>query len=131
MILDSSAVCAVAFDEPQGAAVLERIEAAEHLRMSAATMVELAAVLARSGRPEVGRRAERLLAAWDVDIVPFDAAQVQVASQAYREYGRGSGHRAALNLGDCYAYALSATAGEPLLFVGDDFPHTDVEVALR
>lgn len=131
MILDTSAVCAVAFDEAEGPALLERIEAADQLRISAATVVELMAVLARSGRPEVGRRVERLLAAWEVDVAPFDAAQAQVASQAYRDYGRGSGHRAALNLGDCYSYALAATAGEPLLFLGDDFPHTDVEVALR
>ena len=131
MILDTSAVCAVAFDEAAGPALLASIEAAEHLRISAATMVELTAVLARSGRPEVGRRVERLLAAWDVDVAAFDAAQAQVASQAYRDYGRGSGHRAALNLGDCYSYALAVTVGEPLLFSGDDFPHTDVEVALR
>jgi ribonuclease VapC len=131
VILDTSAVCAVAFDEAEGPALLECIEAAEHLRISAATVVELMAVLARSGRPEVGRRVERLLAAWEVDVAPFDAAQAQVASQAYRDYGRGSGHRAALNLGDCYSYALAVTVGEPLLFLGDDFPHTDVEVALR
>jgi ribonuclease VapC len=131
VILDTSAVCAVALDEAEGPALLECVEAAERLRISAATVVELTAVLARSGRPEVGRRVERLLAAWDVDVAPFDAAQAQVASRAYRDYGRGSGHRAALNLGDCYSYALAVTAGEPLLFLGDDFPHTDVEVALR
>lgn len=131
MILDTSAVCAVAFGEAEGPALLECIQAADQLRISAATAVELTAVLARSGRPEVGRRVERLLAAWEVDVAPFDAAQAQVASQAYRDYGRGSGHRAALNLGDCYSYALAVTVGEPLLFLGDDFPHTDVEVALR
>jgi ribonuclease VapC len=131
VILDTSAVCAVAFGEAEGPALLECIQAADQLRISAATAVELTAVLARSGRPEVGRRVERLLAAWEVDVAPFDAAQAQVASQAYRDYGRGSGHRAALNLGDCYSYALAVTVGEPLLFLGDDFPHTDVEVALR
>lgn len=131
MILDTSAVCAVAFDEPEGPAVLECIEGAEQLRISAATVVELTAVLARSGRPEVGHRVERLLAAWEVEFAPLDAAQAKVASQAYRDYGRGSGHRAALNLGDTFSYALAVTAREPLLFVGDDFPHTDVEAALR
>lgn len=131
MILDTSAVCAVAFGEAEGPGLLECIQAADQLRISAATVVELTAVLARSGRPEVGRRVERLLAAWEVDVAPFDAAQAQVASQAYRDYGRGSGHRAALNLGDCYSYALAVTVGEPLLFLGEDFPHTDVEVALR
>jgi ribonuclease VapC len=131
VILDTSAVCAVAFDEAEAPALLECIEAADQLRISAATVVELMAVLARSGRPEVGRRVERMLAAWEVDVAPFDAAQAHVASQAYRDYGRGSGHLAALNLGDCYSYALAVTVGEPLLFLGDDFPHTDVEVALR
>ena len=131
MILDTSAVCAVAFGEAEGPALLECIQAADHLRISAATVVELTAVLARAGRPEVGRRVERLLAAWEVDVASFDAAQAQVASRAYRDYGRGSGHRAALNLGDCYSYALAVGAGEPLLFVGDDFRHTDVEVVPR
>jgi ribonuclease VapC len=131
VILDTSAVCAVVFDEARASAILERVESAEHVRISAATFVELMAVLARSGRPELGRRVERLLAAWEVEVVAFDAGQAQVASQAYRDYGRGSGHRAALNLGDCYSYALAVAVGESLLFVGDDFIHTDVEVARR
>ncbi len=91
--------------------------------------MELNAVLARWLRPEDQRRVERLLDAWRIELVPFDAAQAEIATQAYRDFGRGSGHRAALNLGDCYSYALASVAGEPLLFVGDDFVRTDVVAA--
>lgn len=62
---------------------------------------------------------------------PFDAEQARIAADAYRLFGRGSGHRASLNYGDCFSYALAIARDEPLLFVGDDFQHTDVRVALR
>jgi len=69
---------------------------------------------------------DALLTTLNIAIVPFDEAQAQVARQAYRDFGRGSGHPAKLNLGDCFTYALAARTLEPLLFVGDDFPHTDL-----
>ena len=94
--------------------------------MSAATAVEINAVLTRRLRPEDQRRVERLLDVWGIELVPFDAAQAGIATRAYRDFGRGSGHPAALNLGDCHSYALAIVANEPLLFVGDDFVHTDV-----
>ena len=129
MILDTSAVCAICFDEPGAHTLLDALESAASLKISAPTVVELNAVLIRSGPPQVQRRVERLLEAWEVEVVPFDGVHAAVASRAYRDYGRGTGHPAALNLGDCYSYALAVTANEPLLFVGDDFAHTDVDRA--
>jgi ribonuclease VapC len=73
---------------------------------------------------------DRLLRAYEIQIVPFDEEQARVAAQAYRDYGRGSGHPAGLNLGDTYSYALAHVTGEPLLFVGDDFVHTDIRPVL-
>lgn len=64
-----------------------------------------------------------------IETVPFDAEQAVSATRAYRDFGRGSGHPAGLNLGDCYAYALADVTGEPLLYVGDDFSHTDIPAA--
>lgn len=94
--------------------------------MSAATYVELCAVLYRRGRPEVSRMVDRLLSAYGIRIEAFDADQARVAAQAYRDYGRGSGHPAGLNLGDSYSYALAAMTDEPLLYLGNDFAHTDI-----
>ena len=76
------------------------------------------------------RQVDRLLDAWGVELASFDADQARVAQQAYRDYGRGSGHPAQLNLGDCFSYALATVADEPLLYVGDDFAHTDIPSAL-
>ena len=92
--------------------------------------MELRAVLQRRDRPEIARMADRLLAAYGIEIEIFDAEQARVAAQAYRDYGRGSGHRARLNPGDSYSYALAHIAGEPLVFLGDDFIHTDIRSAL-
>lgn len=130
MILDTSAIVAVIDDETYADAIAERIAAAPRLAMSAATLVELTGVLMRYARPELHAAVERRLSGWGVEIVPFDADQARVAQQAYRDYGRGSGHPARLNLGDCYSYALAVVARDELLYVGDDFSRTDVRSAL-
>lgn len=131
MILDSSAAIAIATKEPSRPALLEVLTRATTVRISAATVVEIHAVLYRTGRVDVLRRVERMLAEFGVETIAFDAEQARLASDAYRDYGRGSGHPANLNLGDCYSYALAAQRNEPLLFVGDDFTHTDLESALN
>lgn len=130
MIVDTSAVMAVVAQEPGGDAVEEALATSPASQMSAATLVELTAVLQRYGRVEVHRMVDRLLGVWDVEIVPFDAEQARIAQQAYRDYGRGSGHAAALNLGDCFSYALATVTGRPLLYVGKDFAATDIPSAL-
>ena len=78
----------------------------------------------------LSRKVDDLVASLDLRVVPFDAEQAAVARQAYRDDGRGSGHPAALNVGDCFSYALASVRREPLLFVGDDFTHTDVRSVL-
>jgi ribonuclease VapC len=78
----------------------------------------------------VSRRLDELLAAADIVIEPMTVEQARIARDAYRDFGKGSGHPARLNLGDCFAYALAIEMGEPLLFLGDDFRATDVTPAL-
>ena len=134
MIIDSSAVVAVVQDEPAGPAVLAALRAARRsgspAALSSATFVELGVVVDGRRNPVLSRRVDDLLRDAAVDVVPFDADQARVARQAYRDYGRGSGHAARLNLGDCFSYALASVRREPLLFVGDDFTHTDVRSVL-
>ena len=81
--------------------------------------------------PVISRRLDELLALYAVRVEPFTAEHAALARAAYRDYGRGSGHPAKLNLGDCSSYALARATGEPLLFKGDDFSETDLVAALR
>ncbi|MBC7308694.1 MAG: type II toxin-antitoxin system VapC family toxin [Actinomycetales bacterium] len=125
MIIDSSALMAVLSDERLSERLLTAIARAEDCRISAASLVEIGIVAdARSTRH--GERLDALLAALEIRVEPVTVRQAEVARLAYRRFGRGSGSKAGLNFGDCFAYALSVTAGEPLLFVGNDFTHTDV-----
>ncbi|WP_234988284.1 type II toxin-antitoxin system VapC family toxin [Demequina sp. NBRC 110056] len=117
--------------EPGFETLTAQLARERHTRISAATLVEIHAVIYRRGKVENLRRAQRLLEQFDVETVPLDADQSRIAGEAYRDYGRGSGHLADLNLGDCFSYALAIARDEPLLFVGDDFTHTDVRVALK
>lgn len=97
--------------------------------MSAGTYQELGLVVDRVGDPALSRQLDRLLESWGVIIEPVTASLARLARSAYRDYGRGSGHRAQLNFGDCFAYALASQTGEPLLSVGDDFSATDLTSA--
>ena len=97
--------------------------------MSAASWLEVA-IVADNRSTTHGERLDRLVSTLDIEVVPVTVRQAEVARLAYRRYGRGSGSAARLNYGDCFAYALSVVAGEPLLFVGDDFTHTDVASAI-
>lgn len=130
MVLDTSAVAAVLFNEP-GAAALERQIADDPVRlMSAATWVEATIVVeARLGEAG-GREFDLWLQRADVEIVPVDAEQADMARRAWRRFGKGR-HPAALNYGDCFAYALAMTRDDTLLFTGDDFSRTDVVAAGR
>ena len=131
MIVDTSAVVAILLGEAGWEALANAVLADSDPKMSAATTVELHAVAGARGGPAQSRRIDALLKALRIRIVDFDAEQSGIARQAYRDFGKGSGHRAKLNLGDCFSYALAAVAGEPLLFVGEDFVHTDLEAVLR
>jgi ribonuclease VapC len=131
MIVDSSAVVAVLNQEDGWRDFDTALREANHPQMSAATYVELGIVVDRLGDPSVSRRLDRLLDSWGVEVVPLTAAQARTARAAHRDYGRGSGHSAKLNLGDCFAYALAYETGQQLLFKGDDFGHTDIEPARK
>jgi len=130
MIVDASALIAVLRDEPEAAAFAQAIAAARRRRISAVSYVETAAVIDGSGDPVASRRLDELLRAAEMSIEAVTAEQAQVARAAYRDFGQGSGHPARLNLGDCFAYALAKVTGEPLLFKGEDFQHTDLTAAV-
>lgn len=129
MIIDTSAIVAIALNGPERDRLVDAILHAPAARISAASVVEISAVLMRRMAPEDFRRVERLIDQLGIETVPFDAEQAASATRSYRDFGRGSGHPAGLNLGDCYSYALADVTGEPLLYVGDDFAHTDTTAA--
>lgn len=128
MILDTSAIVAILegeSDEPRLIAVLDQ---ADVIRVSAATVVE-AGIVVEARRGEAGgRELDLLLHRIRAEVVSVTAEQAELARVAYRQFGKGI-HPAALNFGDCFVYALAASLGEPVLFVGQDFAKTDVESA--
>ena len=130
MIVDASALIAILRDEPEGRACANALADAETCRISAANYVEAAVVIDGSRDPVASRRFDELCDVIGLVIEPVTATQARIARDAYRDFGRGSGHPANLNFGDCFAYALAKIAHEPLLFKGDDFPHTDIASAL-
>ena len=127
MIVDSSAVVAILRDEPEGPSCAEAIDSAEKRSISAVGYVESAVVIDRSGDPVAMRRFDDFFRTSRIEILAVTTAQALIARQAYRDFGKGR-HKAKLNFGDCFAYALAKDLDEPLLCKGDDFRHTDVEV---
>jgi ribonuclease VapC len=130
VIVDTSAMIAILSGEEDGTQLLEALLAADVPKMSAATLLETSIVVDSRTAPQQRRRLDDLIRAAEIEIVPFDREQAQVARLAYQDFGRGSGHPARLNLGDCFAYALAVTCGEPLLFKGADFTATGIRSAL-
>ena len=127
MVIDTSAIAAILFDEPDAAELEGKIADDPVRLMSAATFLEATIVIeARLGDPG-GREFDLWLHRAEVEIFPVDAEQADIARRAWRRYGWGR-HPAGLNYGDCFSYALAATHDEPLLFKGDDFTKTDVKV---
>jgi ribonuclease VapC len=130
MVLDTSAVVAMLFDEPEREA-FSRLLAADPIRLiSAATLVEASIVAEARGGPAAGRELDLLLHRAIIDVVPVTESQAELARGAWRRFGKGR-HQAGLNYGDCFSYALAAETGEPLLFKGDDFAATDLAAAAR
>lgn len=128
MILDSSAVIAISQGEPEAETFAELL-LAEPCKMSVANWVEAAIVVDRRSRTHQ-EEFEETLRLGRVELAPVTAEQGRVAREAHRRFGRGSGSPARLNYGDCFAYALALTTGEPLLFKGTNFTHTDLRSAL-
>lgn len=130
MIIDTSALLAILRDEPEASAFAGAIQAASRRRISAVSFVETAAVIDRGHDPVASRGLDEVLQVAAIGIEPVTETQARVARDAYRDFGRSSGHPAKLNFGDCFAYALAKVTGEPLLFKGKDFGHTDVRAAI-
>ena len=128
MTLDSSALIAVLFAEPGYLDLVDRILDAGHVRVGAPTLVETSLVLAGRRRTPASGEVEDLVKELAITVVPFGEAEWRVAVDAFARFGRGR-HQAALNFGDCLAYASAAAAGDTLLFVGDDFRRTDIPPA--
>jgi ribonuclease VapC len=127
MVLDTSAILAVLFDEPERRAFTQAIEAAEERLFSAASFVETSMILESRHGAEGVRALDRLLAAANIEIVAVDLLQATAAREAFRQFGKGR-HPAGLNFGDCCSYALAKCRAEPLLFKGSDFSRTDVQM---
>jgi ribonuclease VapC len=129
MILDTSALVAVLFREPEADLYTRLIHDADRCLISAGSFLEFSIVIERQAAPEAGRQYEMFFRRAGIIIEPFTVEQAYIARQAFHDFGKGR-HAAGLNFGDCFAYALSKVTGEPLLFKGDDFRKTDILSAL-
>jgi len=127
MVIDTSAMIAILLNEAPADRLVAAVEADLTRLVSAATVVETSLVLLGRFGDAGDSQLDRLLRAMGAEVVPVGEEQVVLASDAALRFGRGR-HPAALNFGDCFSYALAAARGERLLFVGDDFAKTDVEV---
>jgi ribonuclease VapC len=131
MIIDTSALIAILRDEADAIVYARAIESATSRRVCAVNFVEAAVVIDGSRDPVASRRFDELFAVAQLIVEPVTRDQANIARAAYRDFGKGSGHPARLNFGDCFAYALAKVSSEPLLYKGDEFAHTDLRSALR
>ncbi len=127
MVIDTSALIAILLQEPEAGDYVLAIRKDSVRLLSAISALEAAVVIESRKGPTGGRDLDLLLHRSETEIVPFNVEQFEIARSAYRQYGKGH-HPAALNLGDCCAYALAKVSGEPLLAKGDDFRGTDVRL---
>ncbi len=128
MIVDSSAVLAILFGEPDARRHAAAIMTAYPCRMSVANVLEASIALERRGGEAAADDLDTLMERAEIEMVPVTVEHLGAARRAWRRFGKGN-HPAALNFGDCFAYALARTTGEPLLFKGNDFVQTDIEPA--
>jgi len=128
VIIDTSALIAVLRGEPEASDFVAALAESTDSTMSAGSYLEASIVVDANRDPVLSARFDELIDVAAIKIVPFDADTARVARQAYRDYGKGTGHPAGLNLGDCFAYALARITGEPLLCKGNDFVHTDIRL---
>lgn len=128
MIVDTSVIIAILKEEHDADTIADILARTEVRRMSAVSYVEAGVVVDGNQDPVLSRRFDDLLRDVEIAVEPVTMNQARIAREAYRDFGKGR-HRAGLNLGDCFAYALAKEKREPLLFKGDDFCHTDIEPA--
>jgi ribonuclease VapC len=130
VIVDSSAIIAIVQQEPDAAILFKAFTIAESASMSIVSLVETAIVIDSKHDPVFSNELDRFLEGVKMRFVAVDEKQARIARQAYRDFGKGSGHLARLNFGDCFAYAAAKALNEPLLYKGTDFGQTDVRSAL-
>jgi ribonuclease VapC len=130
VIIDTSALIAILRAEDDASGMALAVERAPVRKISAANYLETAVVIDASRDPIASRRFDELVDTAELRIEPVTHDQARIARDAYRDFGKGSGHKARLNFGDCFAYALAKSTGEPLLFKGNDFGYTDITPAL-
>jgi ribonuclease VapC len=130
MILDSSALVAILFKEPEAERLAATIRDTDATAIAAPTLLETAIVAEGRTLPGMAEKLDALMGAIRPEIVPFTAEHASLARDAWRRFGKGR-HKAGLNLGDCFSYALAKDRGQPLLFKGEDFAATDIEPAIK
>lgn len=130
MVIDSSALIALLLAEPETARFVAAIATTSRRLVGAPSYLEAAIVMVSRSGPTAQEKLDRLLTDLAVEIVPFTRDQATLAIAAFRRYGKGTGHFAALNFGDCFTYALAKLTGEPVLFKGNDFARTDIGIAV-
>jgi ribonuclease VapC len=128
VIIDTSALVAILYREPEAASFIQRIHDADSCRISVATWLELAMVVESQLGPDGMRQTEAFFRRAGISIEPVTVEHGELARQAFLDFGKGR-HKAGLNYGDCFSYALAKATGEPLLFKGNDFALTDIEAA--
>jgi ribonuclease VapC len=131
MIVDSSALIAMLTNEEDGDALSRVLDGPQTIRMSAASYLETSIVIDAHHDAALSARLDDTILDSEIVIEPVTPEQARIARQAYRDYGKGSGHPAQLNFGDCFSYALARDKREPILFKGDDFRHTDLRSAVE
>jgi len=129
MVIDTSALLAILWNEAERRRFNEAIQADPRRLISAATVLEASLVVESRGGEPAGRELDLFLHRARFQVAPVDFEQVEIARAAFRQYGKGR-HPAGLNFGDCFSYALAKAVGEPLLFKGSDFARTDLKPAL-
>ncbi|WP_308465599.1 type II toxin-antitoxin system VapC family toxin [Rathayibacter soli] len=131
MIVDTSALVAILRDEPDAAAFAEAIASRARVAMSAASYLEVGVVIDHARSPLASRRVDELIRVAGIQVEAVTANHARIARDAYRDFGKGSGHAAGLDFGDCLSYALAVDRDEALLYKGTDFAHTDIRSALE
>jgi ribonuclease VapC len=131
VIVDTSAVVAILKEEDDAAVFAQAIATADARRLSAASYLECGIVLDSQRDPIISRVLDELIEEAEIAVEPVTERQARLARQAYTDFGKGSGHPAGLNFGDCLSYALALDLREPLLWKGNDFGHTGIQSALE
>jgi ribonuclease VapC len=131
MIIDSSALIAILKRESEWEALSKALDASKSSKMSAASFLETSIVVDSWKNPVFSREWDELVVRFSIYIEPVTESQARIARQAYRDFGKGSGHPANLNFGDCFTYALAREKREPVLWKGEDFGHTDLRAAVQ